>query len=770
MSLRIPTMSEIRRQVEVVLQRSGAARAIGIRSTARGQWQDHFSYNGEPFELAWCRSPLEIRERLASMGGNSLVIVTDLDDDAVGDDVLARLARGRLLQPDLWQALRQAFQARDLDPRLSQQEWIAEKLLQDAPAEGYPPVPSGFLDLDTVWQHILTRTLRLEEPRADVTTLVRWTLDESNILRLEGLTSQQQEAIRDYLAQAAGPAGGLVMAALQAGRGSDVLAIGLACETIFIDDSSVEQREAAVRLETVFGSHRIAPAAAQELAKAAKRVFQRLEPEDTHQHEARALELLSKLHVAHLAAASSVLSSGFEARLLQAASALDAALRVNCVPEREDAAAKVNALEDYKDTGSHHARVERAKMALRLLNWLSQQRSGGDNFEDAVIEYVANSSFVDQARASLAAGDSCSQIASTYSEISSAVRDCREQENRRFAELMAVWLREERNVSSICFVEDFISRILQTVAEKNLVLLIVFDGLSFAVWNRLIEYLLHDDWNLLRPEADQYPRTAMAALPTVTEVSRTSLLCGSIIKGSSSIEKKGFSTHPGLIKVSSAKHSPRLFHKGDLSEGPLLSKLFQASIANHNQRIVGAVFNAVDAQLSGSDQISVSWSTVELPLFKSMLREARDAKRVVVITSDHGHVVEAGTVQRARPGGDRWRPADGKKTRDEVQLQGRRVLPPVGDKPSIFALWSERTRNFNRRNGYHGGASPQEVLVPLAVLTSNQAIDGWVQTSLDKPAWWNLETRQQLQAEELAATAPQAKAGENLPLYSYSGA
>ena len=67
-------------------------------------------------------------------------------------------------------------------------------------------------------------------------------------------------------------------------------------------------------------------------------------------------------------------------------------------------------------------------------------------------------------------------------------------------------------------------------------------------------------------------------------------------------------------------------------------------------------------------------------------------------------------------------------------MSGLRVVLPEG---KLIAPWSEKVRYGGKRNGYHGGASPQECVVPLAVI-------GWP-SPLPKdyealptyePEWW----------------------------------
>jgi hypothetical protein len=71
----------------------------------------------------------------------------------------------------------------------------------------------------------------------------------------------------------------------------------------------------------------------------------------------------------------------------------------------------------------------------------------------------------------------------------------------------------------------------------------------------------------------------------------------------------------------------------------------RAAIADPHQRVIGVVYNAVDDHLSGPDQLHQRWTLEDLRLLLPLLREAREARRVVVITADHGHLLEDGTTQ-----------------------------------------------------------------------------------------------------------------------------
>ena len=120
-----------------------------------------------------------------------------------------------------------------------------------------------------------------------------------------------------------------------------------------------------------------------------------------------------------------------------------------------------------------------------------------------------------------------------------------------------------------------------------------------------------------------------------------------------------------------------------------------------------------------------------------LLREARDARRVVIVTADHGHLLEDGTRQCA--GGERDRCRDGSKvgSEDEIALRGPRVLTAAGQR-SVVCLWGEDTRYTGRKNGYHGGASLPEVVVPMSVLVPlGMNLPGWQPAVPPQPEWWD---------------------------------
>ena len=89
----------------------------------------------------------------------------------------------------------------------------------------------------------------------------------------------------------------------------------------------------------------------------------------------------------------------------------------------------------------------------------------------------------------------------------------------------------------------------------------------------------------------------------------------------------------------------------------------------------------------------------------------------------------------AKPGGGappRRRP------RLEIQVEGPRVRAATGFE-RIVLPWSETVRYGTKRNGYHGGVSLQEAVVPVGVYVGpgeNLEVHGWEPVPVPYPSWW----------------------------------
>ena len=734
-TLRAPSSQQIASQIEAVLKRMPEARLIGIRSASQRPWPRTIERLGHRFQVMWSDSGLELRERLAAMraDGEGLVVLTNLSDEVLGNDLLARFAKARLLLPNSWDMLRDAFQARDVDPRLGGEDWLAELLLEHAPVEGYPPVPGGVLDADTAWRHVLAHTIGLNAVRPDIETLLEWSLDDSGLNRFLSLPAEVRTRIGRRVEGVGGGAAGLIMGAVAAGHGASLVALCLVLDVVFARTEERELRDAAVRLEPLFG-RRIDQAPGQRLAFAASRLIARISNANAEACQIRTTEFLEKLHIANFARFSDFIALGFDQRLQHAAAILLHAVEHGAVSQ--DAAKAIEQVCQHDRARVESVRVARIQMALRLARWLATPEKAFTRFAEAASNYAQEGGFVDLARMDLLGADPLSEISAIYVKLVERATARRERENKQFARALATWEPDSAAFDAVLPVEFFLDRILAAIAANFNVLLIVLDGLSYPVHRRLMPDLLRQGWTELMPEKIGKTPSLVAALPSVTDASRTSLLCGQISRGRAADERIYFANHSSLLACSRAEKPPLLFHKAALQLGTEQADKLHKAIANPQQRIVGVVHNVVDAQLDGSDQLEVHWAADDLRSLSALLSAARTSGRIVVITGDHGHMLDNGTVQHTAEGGNRWRHAKGTERDFELTFEGHRVLAPDGTN-RIVMPWSEAVRYGGKSRGYHGGATPQEMVIPLAVLTTHAIPHGWSVAPPVQPVWWD---------------------------------
>jgi hypothetical protein len=743
-----PTAALIQAQAAAILERWPEELVIGFHSPSPWQSGGSVLAGGKALRVRTCQSSIEIREALIDAEqGEPIVFVTPLRDEDLEADVRARLARRRINVIRPWETVRDVFKLRDLDSRLDGEAWMAERLLEAHAAGGGPVVPSGFLDLDTAWE-MVAASLELPSGRPDALELLRWA-DDHGLAQFQAAGEVAQAALRRRVLETAGPAGEAILGCLASGLGTDVLALGLVCGVVFHRDAPPEGRialeRAAVRLERYSGHRAVSAAAGRAWAAAAEALVEDLLRERGLQHARpllqRADALLREVEAqdqAHLGRFSLL---GFEQRLARLAARLDEALSQ---PGAEAAPRLREALRSVREHGLAAAqpeRVVRAEMALRLLRWLGRaaEVASPASFEEAATRYAADTGFADRVRATLEAGDGCEPLSAAYNRLLSRVADRREAENERFGRLLAEWVATGGSLREALRIEDVLTDVVGPLAARGPVLLLVVDGMSLAIYREVAEDLVREGWIELASEGHPAVRPVIAALPTVTEVSRASLLCGRLGRGLAADERAGFAAHSDLLKHTGRKKPPVLFHKADLGEGGEtgLATAVRAELADPDRRVVAVVVNAVDDHLAKGDQIRPRWGIETIGPLRTVLHAAQQAGRTVVVTSDHGHVPERGSEARSYPEAQRWRAADPPPGSGEVAVHGGRVVIPAGGR--LVAPWSELLRYGGKKNGYHGGVSPQEVVVPLGVFTPGLEVEAWVEVASTWPAWWTEE-------------------------------
>ena len=115
----------------------------------------------------------------------------------------------------------------------------------------------------------------------------------------------------------------------------------------------------------------------------------------------------------------------------------------------------------------HVDQVRRAEMAVRLVKWLSSpQAPPSESLGNAASEYTQSSSLVDLARIALRAGDAVQPLADAYASLLSHVAERREEENRRFGELLVDWIATGSTSGELMPVEQVIERVIGPLAAR----------------------------------------------------------------------------------------------------------------------------------------------------------------------------------------------------------------------------------------------------------------------------------------------------------------
>lgn len=679
-----------------------------------------------------CRSPLAVRDamRRHASADSPVILLYPGNDGELGADVLARCAKRRAITHDLWQTVLTLFRAAHIDPRLARHRWLAELLVRFMPAEGYSPVRSLVLDQDRAWKELFRFVLGFETYPPSELDLLKWAGDAQRREQFKALEEIARIEIVQRLHDFLGTLVNFVFAAIDAGSADELIAIAMLCE--LLEDKSVstesDRAKVAARLEVLFDGLTLSSDTTHRLAKAADEWFARASETSRQQQVARYESLVSQLKAESLA----VHAKYGAVALREATKAFAAALNALNL---QDAASRFGQLRDHRGPVLSSQSELRCKMALRLVSWLTQTSTSLSSSLNVLAEEYRNEiAWVDWAQNVLLEGDDTAELANAYGNLREHSGARRDGFDRRFAESL---LTEQPNGTSLMPIENALEQCIAPFAVAGRSLLIVVDGMSIPVFLELHHSIKDHGWV-------QFERTSgacstlLAMLPSTTEASRTSLLCGTACTGSASTERSAFSSFAPLVAPSVAGKPPIIFHKRDLldASGVTLSDDLRTSLSDTRQRVVAVVINAVDDHLMKSDQLRLRWELAQFKGLDALLAEARSSDRTVIFTSDHGHVLDQDSVMQGASPNARWREPNLESYSGETILMGPRIQAASGMEKVVLA-WSAKLRYASKRNGYHGGCAPSEALVPIvAYRYGTKSSEGWTIRDEVQPSWW----------------------------------
>lgn len=724
--------------VERAVERAGDGRRPVVLVHADPEIVPHLGdVGGRTVTVRGSRSPLQIRSLLRGGDTTALVVLTDCDPAILGDDVLARVSGHRVRHVDRWALVCALFGAERPTPALARKAHLADALIEAAPVGGYPRLATRVLDLDTAAAALLRVSLGIDDGVDDLAGFLRW-------LDRPGAAGRVAMARGDLLADLVpglrarfGPGVDAVLAALAADRAADLVPLGIVAGVVHAPPA--DDVAAVVRLDERLGGAGLGADSCRDWGAAAERV---VHGADDAARAAgwldRAGALLADLGAAGLSHRSDLLPAGFDQRVRAAAEALARWSAAGGEAGAADEAQRAVERAAAHDGARHaRARVDRLRMTARLLRRGSLALTGLDDPAAAATAYELDGGWLDAARTVVSRSDADTVFAGLCASITADADRARAADGLRFART-ALSLATSVPAPHVA-VEDVLDRVVAPLAALRPVLVVVLDGMGWPTFTEIVGAVEGGGWSpWRRPDGSEFSQVAVAALPTVTEVSRTSLLAGRLRTGDDGSERRAFAAHAGLLTVTGSGPAPQLFHKRDLRAGGLdtLPTGLLDAVADERCRVVGVVLNNIDERLKDVAQPGDGWELRDLDPLRLVLDQARRAERAVVLTADHGHVLDRDAEVRAGGGGgERWRLAEPPAGEGEIVVHGRRV---VSDDQRVVLPWQEQLRYGPRRNGYHGGLTPKELFVPLVVLCTDDLPEGsgWAPGGFRRPAWW----------------------------------
>ncbi|MCT7657635.1 BREX-2 system phosphatase PglZ [Mycobacterium deserti] len=749
-------------------QKSGV---LGIRARPTWSGPRDFGYADFKVRVLPCASALAVRDALRSReDGTWLVIITDRDESDLGVGITSHLYGGVLRNPDPWDAVRDQFGATRIDRRLvidPRARDVAAGILAARGDAPWPPARAGFLTLDHVCAVVANRRLGFNDLTEIVAPeeVLAWTADSGRVVLLNELRDLAGEPLAEtvvaWLAARCVKAAPLVAYLLNAGRVDDVVPLGLAGRAVLACQPGSEPwvllRVQQLNLADVTVEQLLAfVAPAEEVTKALLARADDAATRQTGRILARADILLDELRAGSGVDTSDYLRSSLTSRLAAlgeelrravarsstkalAASTDDPLVESECLASVEAALSKVqeHALAHHRD----EIRVERGIAGVRLVRWLATESSTISGFAPAMHRHRDLDAWVDRAYSDAWRGVDEESLSHGLRAVLEAVRLRRDRHDSEFAATLAVQTTGSLSLpEDILLIEDLLAHVVVPLAkEPRPVLLIVADGMSAAVATEIIDDVerRYDTWLECLPTGKARRSLVVSALPSLTQTSRCSLLSGMLASGQQDAERSGFASFMRAHGLTSV-----LFHKLRLDTsgaGFALSADVGTAVDDiAGTGVVACVLNTIDDALDRSDP-GIDWTTDAVSHLRPLLERARRAGRTVVLTSDHGHVIERreGRMVSVGPASsNRSRPADGGPDPElgEVRVTGARVLMHDGD--AVLAV-DERLRYGPLKAGYHGGAAPAEVVVPLHVLTPGEPPTGWELATPQQPLWWH---------------------------------
>ncbi len=755
------------------------------------------------------RCELDLRRALADRTKDqNLVLLVDFDADRLPADLQGRIAAGRVYPVDRGRRLARLFGASAVSSELLACRPLCELLLTNA-----QPFSIGFagatVDLHSAWRAALYRLAGLPE-QGDLSDerLLHHCASEKAPAALDkvlGPDSKPGRALVEYLGRVAGSVAPVVWRAWLAGKARRVAAM-----SFMLDVGAVRLKTDPGLRATVIAAlvgidpelkdaYKDRPQLLSRWGEIAQGLRRRLSGDAAKAVLAEANDLVADVEVAQSLAESRYLPLAFE--VVQQRLATRLSDREVVSPELiKGAQVELELLARHELADSHEGReiVMRARMAIRLLCYrlarpdLDEQAkllgSNGSLFALAR-HYLSDGAYVDFAR-DRARGPVDRGLEKAIESVVADADLVREQDDEAFARAYAGWVSSGSPTSPEVIpiakgLDHFAVDFLKDAPHRRL-LVVLLDGMSWANAVELLQDCEDKQYGVLRFRGSKL-QPMLAALPSLTGVSRSALFAGKPIKAGEALDTskdpERFATHAGLRKIGIENATLYLKDSVETSSGDLNPKAIE--LVKSKERVVGLVVNALDDQLKGARQLRVPADLAHIKPLGRLLAEATDANRSILLIADHGHV----RTHRMKGVG---RPGDGRRNRYLPEGE-----PPYSEEVAVGkdAAWVERGKakvamlfrdsesyGTTTTTGEHGGISLAEIVTPAVLIASEQLrrqveiADAKDDPELDisplpRPDWWELQLAAKPRQRSTAAVVSPPKptktstAQVSLPLF-----
>lgn len=747
--------------------------------------------DGNEVRVVPVRSEIELRERLPPLSSDDderIAFLVPFAHD-IPLDIAGRFAlNGRVRRIGKDARLRALFGVAEVDDD-ARRSPLAEYLLRPANSSTYP-IGDARLTLDALWSTWLRIDWGVEtEGRLALDTLLAFAaVDPRGPQFVAAMADPAAVTTRtEFLkwlgdAKQLGPAGVAVWQAWERGQGRLAMHLALLCEPlarspmegvrmwlkIKVHDNLKIERDVDV-LAAIESFAREAPSAMRVLER-------RVSTPDVRALAREADDLVADPQVRGELAESVRLPSGWAMRLNRLGAALLEGVRALSPTSAADAARALRALEAhafFKDNDEAE-RLKRAEMAVRLLCFLVARPdkridAGNTPYGDAEALgrwYAEEGGYVDRARRA-ARGSTEDVFGKGVEAVVAAADDTRAVLDLAFARSLSKWVDSGQPSTQVMPIHDAVKRVAVRFLEGHedrRLLVLLLDGMAWAQAGELLESLgsRAAPWGPLAWHSIKENRigegsvpVVFAAIPTVTEVSRSSFFAGKSFGPGAKLttpDPDHWAQHAGVKKLVAATDIPRLLLRGEgHTKAGGASPEALSLVADPDRRVVALVLNAIDDSLKASHAVRHPWGVENIASLSDLLDKARQHGRAVLLASDHGHV-PADRIQRKTPEtpalGARWRAwtsPDAKLLDCEVGFSGRTIYTPPGAHGVVLLADDASAYVGSTHAGEHGGATLAEVVAPCLLIGCAHNLDptrndpGLDVRPNRVPRWWHFD-------------------------------